>query len=172
MLEAATAPIDPIASIAENVRRLRADRGWSLSALARRASISKSTLFSLEQGRGNPAIETLWALAQALSVPIGALFVDSSLSEIAVLRYADAPILLGRESRENAVEVKVMTVGALEDASFVPRHLLASRAGGPFEIYSIEMAPRTRRTMGRHAAGVLEHVVPTIGCIRITVDDH
>lgn len=169
---AAAATAGPIRPVAENVRRLRLERGLSLSALARAAEISKSTLFSLEQGRGNPAIETLWALAQALSVPIGALFVDAELAEIAVLRRDAQPVLLGRESKENGVEVKVMTAGPLEDQSFVPRHLLSSRSGGPFELYWIEMQPRTMRTMGKHARGVLEHVVAIAGGLKIVVDEH
>lgn len=163
---------DPLRPIAQNIRRLRLGQGFSLSALARKAEISKSTLFSLEQGRGNPAIETLWALAQALSVPIGALFVDPKLAEIAVLRRDAAPVLLGRESGANGVEVKVMTTGVLEDLSFVPRHLLSSRSGGPFELYWIEMEAKTTRIVGKHATGVLEHVVPMSGRVRIVVDGH
>ena len=45
----------------------------SLSELARRADVAKSTLSQLESGRGNPGVETVWALATALGVPFSAL---------------------------------------------------------------------------------------------------
>ena len=63
--------------IGTRVRRLRRERGVSLSALARDAGVGKATLSGLEDGsRGNPTIETLYAIAGRLGVPIGALLPD------------------------------------------------------------------------------------------------
>ena len=45
--------------IAANLRRLRIARRMSLATLANRADVAKATLANLEQGRGNPTIETL-----------------------------------------------------------------------------------------------------------------
>jgi transcriptional regulator with XRE-family HTH domain len=60
--------------IGVRVKRLRRERGVSLSALARDAGVGKATLSGLEDGsRGNPTIETLYAIAGHLGVPIGAL---------------------------------------------------------------------------------------------------
>ena len=65
---AATA--SPLATqIAAALRRERARAGVSLTELARRAGIAKSTLSQLESGSGNPSVETLWALGTALGVP-------------------------------------------------------------------------------------------------------
>lgn len=60
-------------AVALNLTRLRGSRGLSLSRLAKLAGISKGTLSALEQGAGNPTIVTLWALADALGAPFGAL---------------------------------------------------------------------------------------------------
>jgi transcriptional regulator with XRE-family HTH domain len=49
------------------------EAGLSLTELARRAGIAKSTLSQLESGAGNPSVETLWALAVALGVPFSRL---------------------------------------------------------------------------------------------------
>lgn len=68
---------DFAAQIGARVRRLRQERGVSLSALARDAGVGKATLSGLEDGsRGNPTIETLYAIAGRLGVPIGALLPD------------------------------------------------------------------------------------------------
>ncbi len=63
-------------ALAENIKRLREEKGLSLTKLAEKAGISKSTLSPLEAGRTNPTISTLWAIADALDVPFGAL-IDS-----------------------------------------------------------------------------------------------
>jgi transcriptional regulator with XRE-family HTH domain len=138
--------------------------------LARKADISKSTLSYLEQGRGNPAIDTLWALARALAVPIGVLFVDADLAAIAVLRHEEAPVLVGRDHANDWREVSVASHAIERDSGFVPRHLLSSRPGGQFEIYWIDMKPNTKRVAMQHSTGVFEHVVPVAGKIQIAVD--
>ena len=73
---------DYAAQIGVSVRRLRRERGISLSALARSAGIGKATLSGLEDGsRGNPTIETLYAIAGRLGVPIGALLPEPTYAE-------------------------------------------------------------------------------------------
>lgn len=68
---------DFAAQIGARIRRLRRERDVSLSALARDAGVGKATLSGLEDGsRGNPTVETLYAIAGRLGVPIGALLPD------------------------------------------------------------------------------------------------
>src|SRR5258707_11174936 len=62
--------------IAANLRRLRTARRMSLATLATRADVAKATLANLEQGRGNPTIETLWSLALGLGVAFSDLLED------------------------------------------------------------------------------------------------
>jgi XRE family transcriptional regulator, regulator of sulfur utilization len=57
-------------------RRVRARRlgaGLSLGDLARASGLSKTILAKIESGAGNPSVETLYRLSQALAVPFGAL---------------------------------------------------------------------------------------------------
>ncbi len=60
----------PLEVIAASLRRERRRSGLSLTELARRAGIAKSTLSQLESGTGNPSLETLWAICVALDVPL------------------------------------------------------------------------------------------------------
>lgn len=55
--------------ISRNLRRYRTDRGMSLGELARRSGLSKQTVSKVEQGAGNPTVETLSLLGRALGVP-------------------------------------------------------------------------------------------------------
>src|SRR4051794_33223428 len=58
----------PSATIAAALRRERERHGISLTELARRAGVAKSTLSQLESGAGNPSVETLGALGVVLEV--------------------------------------------------------------------------------------------------------
>src|ERR1700747_3873702 len=66
--------------IAANLRRLRTARRMSLVTLASRADVAKATLANLEQGRGNPTIETLWSLALGLGVAFRDLLEDRGVA--------------------------------------------------------------------------------------------
>jgi len=157
----------PIQPIAKNLKRLRTERDLSLSALARKANVSKSTLFNLERGDGNPAVDTLWALAGALAVPIGALFVDPSLAAISVLRHEQAPLLVRAEGDRHDFAPPNHDPAK---AGFVTRHVLSSRATGQSEVYWMEMDANVTRTAHAHSAGVLEHVVALSGEVEIAVE--
>jgi len=62
--------------VARNIRRYRQERAMSLGELARRSGLSKQTLSKVEQGVGNPTVETLSLLAAALDVPARRLLTE------------------------------------------------------------------------------------------------
>src|SRR5260370_1172463 len=68
--EGKTPPLGLTALIAASIRRERDRAGLSLTELARRAGISKSTLSQLESGARNPSVETLWALGAPLGLTL------------------------------------------------------------------------------------------------------
>src|SRR5246127_3481775 len=72
--------------IAANLRRLRTARRMSLATLAGRANVAKATLANLEQGRGNPTIETLWSLALGLGVAFSDLLEDRRETTTVLIR--------------------------------------------------------------------------------------
>jgi len=69
--------------IGRNVRRFREERQLSLGELSRRATVAKQTVASLESGAGNPTIDTLERLAEALSVSVRALLTEMGIEVIA-----------------------------------------------------------------------------------------
>lgn len=62
--------------VARNVRRNRLERALSLGDLARKSGLSKQTLSKIEQGTGNPTVETLALLGHALEVPVRRLLTE------------------------------------------------------------------------------------------------
>ena len=55
-------------SVADNVKRLRQQRGWSQVRLAMEAHVSQQSISFIERGRNEPSTEMIRALAKAFDV--------------------------------------------------------------------------------------------------------
>lgn len=55
-------------SAADNVKRLRQQRGWSQVRLAMEAHVSQQSISFIERGRNEPSSDMIRALAKALNV--------------------------------------------------------------------------------------------------------
>jgi len=73
---AATTPLSGL--VGATIALQRAAHGMTIEELARRSSISTGLLSQLERGIGNPSLNTLTRLAQALDIPIGSFFAGAS----------------------------------------------------------------------------------------------
>ncbi|MFD0417444.1 helix-turn-helix domain-containing protein [Streptomyces sp. NPDC127108] len=141
---AATPPRLPRDWIAAALRRERTRAGLSLSELAKRAGIAKSTLSQLEAATGNPGIETLWALAVALGVPFSVL-VESPGPAVTVIRAGEGPTMRA------------------EQASYAGTLLSAGPSGVRRDIYHGAMEPGSVRESEPHIPGSVEHLVVSTG---------
>ena len=75
--------------VGRNVRRIRAQRRLTMSALAAQAGLSKQTLSKIEMGEANPTVETLESISGALHVKAGDLLTEWG-SAVSVQRAAGA----------------------------------------------------------------------------------
>ena len=58
-------------SIANNLKKIRAEKGYSLERVARLADLSLNTIVKIENGANqNPTIDTLFKIARALGVGV------------------------------------------------------------------------------------------------------
>ncbi len=127
--------------IARSLRAERARTGLSLSETARRAGVSKATLSQLESGAGNPSVETLWALADALGVPFSRLVEDQPGSPVTLLRLRDLPAVPAAAAPYAAALVSACPPGARRD------------------LYLIRAEPGEGHHSAPHPSGTVEHVV-------------
>ncbi|MDV7338189.1 XRE family transcriptional regulator [Terasakiella sp. A23] len=65
-------------TLGRHLQKLRQQRDISLSQLASAAGIAKSNLSRIEQGSGNPTLDTIWRLAIQLKVPFSTLIAPIS----------------------------------------------------------------------------------------------
>ncbi|WP_188116214.1 helix-turn-helix domain-containing protein [Salinispora cortesiana] len=136
--------MDLARTVGSNVHRLRSTAGMSLADLATAGDISKTTLHSIEQGHGNPTLSTLWALATALRVPLGALLETPTPNTDVVRADDQQPRISG-----DAVSARLL-------------HRIQLR--GTVEVYDIEVA-QTAQHSPAHLPGVQECLILTHGSI-------
>ena len=135
--------------LAANLRRARAERGLSLSELARRSTIGKATLSQLEAGTGNPTIETVFSLSRALELPISDLLDHRRPAGLTVVRAAEVETLSGE-----AVDLRLLR--RLEVDSAV------------VEVYDQRVRPEGRQDSLGHVG--VEHTVVQVGRLGVDVD--
>jgi transcriptional regulator with XRE-family HTH domain len=144
--------------VARNLRRWRVTRELTLSALAERAGVAKSTVSLIERGHGNPSVETISALAAALRVPFASIFHEESpADEMTLIREHDCPVI--------AVEQ-----AGLQGDGLTIRHLLTRTGGALIEIYTLVLEHGAARHADAHVTGLFEHITVSAGSVQISTD--
>ncbi|MBQ4825726.1 helix-turn-helix transcriptional regulator [Leisingera sp. HS039] len=133
--------------IAAAIQRERSRAGMSLSGLAAQAGIAKSTLSQLEAGNGNPSVETLWALAAALDVPLSLLF-ETEAPATKLIRASEGEVLESEQSDFAAVLLSRSPPNVRRD------------------VYRVVMQPGEIRRAAPHPRGTVEHMLVCSGQMR------
>lgn len=148
MMSCYSGAMTPNMIIAAAIRRERALAQMSLSALAARAGLAKSTLSQLEAGKGNPNVETLWAIATALNLPFSALF-DMAAPTRALIR-----------AHEGA------GIGS-DQADFMAVLLDKCPPDRRRDLYRLHLRQGAARRSEPHPPGTLEHAILCTGRVRL-----
>jgi transcriptional regulator with XRE-family HTH domain len=64
-------------SLAENIKRLRKDKGWTQNELGEYAGLRVAHISELEKGKGDPKLSTLYKLMEAFGCSPDSLLMDS-----------------------------------------------------------------------------------------------
>lgn len=130
----------PINVISTLIQKERKRVGLSLSTLAKNSNIAKSTLSQLESGSGNPSIETLWALANSLNIPVSRLIEDQK-----------PPI--------KHIKAGQGVKTASEQTNYVATLLSISPPNTRRDIYSLIVQPDEMKLSTPHPNGTIEHII-------------
>ncbi|MFF3501048.1 helix-turn-helix domain-containing protein [Streptomyces sp. NPDC003247] len=134
--------------MARNVRLLREQRGLSLAELARQAGVAKQTLSTLEQGMGNPTLDTLFAIAAALGVPMTRLVAEPE--QVMIVQRGDQVVWQ-------------------EHGGYQARPLDHIYGSGVIENYVVRIKARAGEAEPSepHRVGTLEHLYVISGRVRV-----
>src|SRR6266850_7291399 len=88
---ARSAAADPVSSqLCRRLKQLRAERGWSLDALAAASGVSRSMLSQVERGKANPTLAVTFRIARAFGMSLGELVeIPGATSMVEVIRADD-----------------------------------------------------------------------------------
>ncbi|HEX6024113.1 MAG TPA: helix-turn-helix domain-containing protein [Solirubrobacter sp.] len=127
------------------LKELRANT--SILELSRRSGVARNTIAALERGEGNPTVDTLYALADALGVPLSALL----------------------EAPDEGPKVVRRGEGAHVEGAALDAHLLEriDRPGLLGELYAIRFHPGAARQAPPHPFGVEELLHLHAGRVRV-----
>jgi transcriptional regulator with XRE-family HTH domain len=133
--------------VGRTIRAHRLAQGSSVSELARAASLSKTILGRIEAGEGNPSIETLWRVSQALHLPLGALLESDAPRTRAI------PARSGEEIRAGSGMVAWL--------------VQADGAERRSELYELSFPAGTEHRSDAHLPGTAELVLCVSGALRL-----
>nr|WP_238353095.1 XRE family transcriptional regulator [Kribbella solani] len=140
-------PVSISSVVGSNLRRLRSERNLSVSQLARRSGIAKATLSNLEAGEGNPTVQTLNNLAEALGVLLGDLLEVRTPS---LVRAADAQVI--------------------DDPTSFGRRLFRA-AGAAADVFDITFRDGSRHHSQFRSPGAMEHTYVLSGRLEVVIGE-
>ncbi|MET9643343.1 helix-turn-helix domain-containing protein [Streptomyces syringium] len=139
-------------SLARNLKRWRAERHFTLDALAARSGVSRGMIIQIEQARTNPSVGTTVKLADALSVSITTLLDQ------------DQGALVRIVPEEQAVRMWSSEAGSHTTL------LVGAEASGPLELWDWRIVPGDGSDSDPHPPGTVELLRVTAGVLTLVVD--
>ncbi|MGY4003609.1 helix-turn-helix domain-containing protein [Aeromonas sanarellii] len=139
--------------LAQRLKGLRTERGWSLDAAARETGVSKAMLGQIERGESSPTVSTLWKIATGFRVSFSSFIEPTPDAQDETLyRVAD--------------DIRQQPAG--EGMQVAPLFPYEGRFG--FELFELTLLPGYQRESEPHEHGVTEHVIVISGTMEVLVD--
>jgi transcriptional regulator with XRE-family HTH domain len=136
------------------VKEMRAERGWSLEALAHASGVSRSMLSQIERNRANPTLAVTLRIAHAFGARLNDLVaVPGAASSVEVIRAADRAYHYRSDE-----QVRIRTLS--------PLHLEKD-----VEFYEVRLKPGGALRSAAHFRGTREFLTVQKGRVRIESGD-
>jgi transcriptional regulator with XRE-family HTH domain len=113
-----------------------------------RSALAKATLANLEKGRGNPTIETLWALATGLSIAFSDLLAQPGVVPSRVVRAGEGPRIEARGASPSPMELRMLD---------------RQERSGLTEIFEMRVPDGGHQDGRPHGPGIVERIFLTHG---------
>ncbi|GAA2719106.1 MULTISPECIES: XRE family transcriptional regulator [Streptomyces] len=139
-------------SLARNLKHWRAERHFTLDALAARSGVSRGMIIQIEQARTNPSVGTTVKLADALGVSITTLLDYEQGARVRLV------------PREQAVRMWSTEAGSHTSL------LVGTDARGPLELWDWRIMPGDSSVSDPHPTGTVELLRVTAGELTLVVD--
>jgi transcriptional regulator with XRE-family HTH domain len=139
--------------LAQRLKTLRTERGWSLDELARRSTVSRATLSRLENAEVSPTTSVLGKLCAAYGLPMSRLLRMVEENFVPLIPRSEQPVWIDQ------------TTGFRRRSISPPAQTLAG------EVLECELEPGTHITYDRSSRPGLEHHLLMIeGQLEISIE--
>ena len=138
--------------LADTLRQLRSDRGWSLDRAASECGVSKAMLGQIERGESSPTVATLWKIASGFGMSLSR-FIEPPPAEQHGVTLRSADTLRPRPAADAML--------------IAPLFPFDARYG--FELFELTLLPGYERLSDPHRPGVVEHVMVVRGAMELLV---
>lgn len=138
-------------NLGKRVKKLRADRGWSLEELATASGVSRSMLSEIEREKANPTLTVAYRIARAFGLTLQELIesAEASASKIQVIRASDRAQVYRSDKQS---EIRTLSPLNLEKET---------------EFYQVTLKPKGELRSQPHYEGTREFLTVEHGAIRI-----
>lgn len=140
-------------AVGANLRRLRAERTWSMDELAARSGVSKAMLHQIELGKSIPTIAVVWRIADGLKVPFSEMLSQPQVASDVLLTQAEAKYLTN-------------AAGTFSSRALFPFNGPARTA----ELYELHIKSGGIERASAHAHGTVEHLILVHGTVVVDID--
>ena len=136
--------------LASNLHQTRLAAAMSMSELATRSGVALGTLSQIETGRGNPTVETLFAIAGAVGTTLGNLLGNPAASGAWVLSSGDGTRIPGSGG---------VTIRLLDQLRPSPHRV---------EVYELRFEAKSQHQSSPHPVGTTERILVHTGHLDVT----
>jgi XRE family transcriptional regulator, regulator of sulfur utilization len=139
--------------IANTLKTLRKERGWSLDKTAQKTGVSKAMLGQIEREESSPTIATLWKIATGFQTSFSSFIEEiSNDTNNPLYRVGDTKILHPDDEK-----IRVLPLFPFDKEL-------------NFELFVIELLPGCEHLSPPHENNVVEHIVVVSGQMEVLID--
>jgi len=124
--------------IANHLKALRKEKGWSLDTTAKATGVSKAMLGQIERSESSPTISTLWKIASGMETSFSAFLANETHSLNSDITFPDDP------------KMQINTI-------------FPYKADTRFEMFEVTLTDNHQQMSEPHDIGVIEHVIVLSG---------
>lgn len=144
---------EPNSYLAQALKALRKQHGWSLDQAAQQTGVSKAMLGQIERGESSPTLATLWKIAGGFHISISHFLASAEQPATGTLMRS-ANSLRQQPASDNVLIALLFPY----DPYF------------GFELLEMTLLPGYVRESDAHESGVVEHVTVVRGAMDLLVD--
>ncbi|RDW16062.1 DNA-binding protein [Oceanobacillus arenosus] len=137
--------------IANNLAKMRKNRGLSLDSVSELTGVSKAMLAQIENGKSNPTVTTLWKIANGLQVSFSAF-----------LREPERPKI-------KKIKMNELNPVVDNDGNYLVYSLFPFHPEKKFEVFTVDLKPGFNHISEKHTG--VEYVLMKQGTLTLFIQE-